>query len=65
MADKVRIYVQVKDVAQPVFVVFYPDGRIVRSPYVAIDGPSELVNDEALGKLVVATDAPLRFTRDP
>lgn len=64
MDDGVRIYVQVKDVAQPVFVLLYPDGRIVRSPYVAIDGPSELVNDASLGKLIVLTKAPIRLTPD-
>jgi hypothetical protein len=61
---KARIYVQTKNVEEPMFVILYEDGRLVMSPYVAIDGPSELVSDVGLGKLIVLTQSPLRLTPD-
>lgn len=59
-----KIYVQVQGVPEPTFVILHPDGQVVRTPYIAIDGPSELVHDPALGKYIVLTSSPIRITRD-
>jgi hypothetical protein len=62
---KAKIYVQVKDVPRPVFVILDENRQKTTSEYILIEGPSECVYDEELGKFIVLTESTLRLTRDP